>query len=161
MKKHFKLIAVVLLLATLSLFLFACGGQNDTDGLATIVVLDGDNTQVYTVDLSKLPSGDAQTTGLMTVLEYLKENEGLTYTSQDSAYGPYLTQVNGIEAYDDYVNFTGVFVALYTNVESDMSVSAEPFTITYDGVEYISSDFGASSMSVKSGCTIIIAKGTY
>ncbi|MDE6189578.1 MAG: hypothetical protein K2G37_04770 [Clostridia bacterium] len=160
MKKHIKVIAVILLLATLSLFLFACGGQNDTEGNATIVVLDGDNTKVYSVDLAKLPSGDSQT-GLMAVLDYLKENNGLTYTSQDSAYGPYLTQVNGIEeSYGTEVG-SSVFVALYTDVESDIDVSVEPTKITYDGKEYVSSGKGASSMSVKAGCTIIIAKGTY
>lgn len=154
MNKQLKLILAVVLVVALSLTLFACGGQNDSQGEMTLVVLDGDNTKEYSVDLAKLPSGDAKS-GLMAVLAYLEENDDLTYTAQSSAYGQYLTQVNGIEA------GAGAYICLYTDVESDIDVSVYAMSVTYKGKEYTNSNVGASLMSVKAGCTVIIAKGTY
>lgn len=158
MKKFSKIIVAILLVSILAVSLFACinpGGEVDKSGYMTLVVLDGDNTKEYSVDLSTLGSGDDKKTGLMTVLEYLKNKGELTYTSQSSSYGDYLTQVNGIK------EGTGVYVALYTDVKSDISMGEWATTITYKDKTCTSSDFGASSMSVVAGCTIIITKGTY
>lgn len=159
MKKFSKILVAILLLTILATALFACidPGKVNKSGYMTLVVLDGDNTKEYSVDLSTLGSGEEKKTGLMTVLDYLKNKGELTYTSQSSTYGDFLTQVNGIVASDaDHV-----FVSLYTDVEGDVSVSEWATTVTYKDKTCTSSDFGASSMSVIAGCTIIIAKGTY
>lgn len=158
MKKFSKILVAILLLTILATALFACidPGKVDKSGYMTLVVLDGDNTKEYSVDLSTLGSGEEKKTGLMTVLDYLKNKGELTYTSQSGAYGDFLTQVNGIVPSNDHE-----FVALYTDVEGDVSVSEWATTVTYKDKTCTSSDFGASSMSVIAGCTIIIAKGTY
>ncbi|MDE6361521.1 MAG: hypothetical protein K2N53_06180 [Clostridia bacterium] len=155
MKKYAKIITAILLVSLLCVALFACvNPDSDKEGTMTLVVIDGDKVDEYVVDLAKIPSGNTQT-GLMAILDYLKENGKLTYTAQDSAYGAYLTQINSI------VPQGNEFIALYTSIAKDMSVGAYATTITYKGASCTTSDFGASAMSILAGCTIIITRGTY
>ena len=143
-----------MLVSLLALALFACiNPERDSEGKMTLVVLDGENTKVYTVDLAKIPSGNNKSTGLMAILDYLQDKGELTYSSQDSSYGAYLTKVNSI------VPQGNEFVAIYTSVTKD-SYEGAP-TVTYDGKEYASSGLGASSMSILADCVIILTKGTY
>ena len=86
----------------------------------------------------------------MAVLEYLKNNNNLTYTSQESAYGAYLTQVNSLKEEN------GNYIYLYTDVEKDFDVSEYATTVDYDGKTLTNSGVGVSQMSVKEGCTILI-----
>ncbi|MCI8944644.1 MAG: hypothetical protein HFE33_03120 [Clostridia bacterium] len=159
MKKYAKIITLLLLACLLSLTLCACiYGDNDTSGNMTLVILplEGE-AEEFSVNLSKLPSGNDAQSGLMAVLEYLQNNGKLTYTAQSSQYGSYLTQVGNLVA-DDAKH---TFIALYTDVESDMDLSDAPFTITYKDKTYTASGVGASGMSAKENCTIIITLGTY
>ena len=140
-----------MLVSLLALTLFACADNgNDTQGTMTLVLLDGDVAQEYVVDLAKIPSGDNKSTGLMAVLDYLKSERRLTYTSHDLGYGAYLTQVGNLQ------EGGGKYIYVYTDVENDFDVSEYAQQITYKNKSYTNSGVGASQMSVKDGCTIII-----
>ena len=155
MKKYAKILTAILIISMLSVALFACiNPDSDSEGKMTLVVMNGDDAKEYVVDLAKIPSGNTST-GLMAILDYLKDKGELTYTSQDSAYGAYLTQVNSL------VPQGNEYIAIYTSVAKDMSVGAYATTLTYKGASCTTSDFGASSMSILAGCTIIITIGTY
>ena len=155
MKKYAKILVAILLITLLATALFACiNPDNDSQGTMTLVVINGDDVNEYVVDLAKIPSGNSST-GLMAVLDYLKDKGDITYTSQSSQYGAYLTQVNSI------VPQGNEYIAILTSVEKDMSVGAYATTMTYKGVDCKTSDFGASSMTILADCTIILTKATY
>lgn len=149
-KKYSKIITAILLVSLLASALFAClDSGNDTHGKMTLVLLDGDNAQEYVVDLSKLPSGDSSSTGLMAVLDYLQDEGKLTYDES----GGFLNRVGDLKNNE---NNNNMWISIYTDVESDVSVAEWATTVTYKGVRCTSSDFGANQMSVKNGCTIIV-----
>ena len=153
-KKLTKLITAILLVSLLALTLFACiNPDRDSEGTMTLVVLDGDNTKAYTVDLSKLPSGDDAATGLVAVLDYLQAKGELTYEGDNSIYGLFITKVNSITPQGNE------FIAIYTSVVTD-SYEGAP-TVTYNGVECVNSGVGASSMSILKDCMIVLVKETY
>lgn len=148
MKKYLKTVTIILLLILVSTSLFACiNPDSDRQGKMTLVVLDGANTVEYSVDLAKLPKSSK---GLVGVLDYLKENEGLEYSSNDSGYGVFLTKVNNLQ------EGNGSFIYLYTDVEEDFDVSQYASHITYKDKQYTNSGLGVSQMSIKADCTIII-----
>ena len=152
MKKYAKIIAIILVVCTLSIALFACiDDTNDTQGKMTLVVLPLEGkAQEFSVDLSKLPSGENSSTGLMAVLDYLKSQNKLSYESNDAGYGAYLTKVGDLQEGNGY------YVYIYTDVEEDYDVTQYVSTVTYKDKTYTSSGKGASLMSMKVGCTVII-----
>lgn len=148
-KKYAKIITAILLVSLLALTLFACfDSGNDTEGTMTLVLINGDDVKEYVVDLSKIPSGNSST-GLMAVLDYLQNEGKLTY----DATGGFLNQVGDLKNNE---NNNNMWISIYTDVESDVSVAEWATTVTHKGVTCTSSDFGASQMSIKDGCTIII-----
>lgn len=157
MKKQFKILALLLIVAMIAVVAVACTPDQPTvgdSGTVTIVVAnpDADATE-YVVDLSKLNGQE----GLMTVLDYLKENNGLTYTETNGAYGAYLTQVNNIK--ED--STAGVYLYLYTSVAQDADVSEYAKTMDYKGITLTSSGVGSSSMHIADGAVIYIGTIKY
>ena len=98
----------------------------------------------YTVELEKLGEGS----GLIPLLNYLKENEGLGY----SISGTFLDSVGEIS--NDYANITYIYI--YTSVERDFDVSEYKTTISYKGTELVSSGVGATEMTLTDGAVIYI-----
>lgn len=149
MKRLTKIFLALFMLSVLLGTLCACGA-GDSDGAGTVsVVLGTDPETVYTVPLDRVTG----TEGLMSVLEYLKEAENLTYTAEDSGYGAYLTAVGDL-AQD---SAAGKYIMLYTSVAEDADVSQYATTVTYDGRTLTSSGVGASSMHMRAGEVIYIA----
>ncbi len=156
MKKQFKILALLLVVAMIAVVAVACTPALTVgdSGTVTVVVAnpDADPTE-YVVDLSKLNGQE----GLMTVLDYLKENNGLTYTEVPSDYGAYLTQVNNIK--EDGAN--GIYLYLYTTVAADADVSEYAKTMDYKGITLTSSGVGSSSMHIEDGAVIYIGTIKY
>ena len=148
MKKYAKITTLLLLVCLLCLAFCACiDNPNDTQGKMTLVILPLEgNAQEFSVDLSKLPSGENSSTGLMAVLAYLKDNGKLTYTLN----GTMLSQVGEIKSENGY------YIYLYTDVESDFDMTEYVSTIMYKDKTYTSSGKGASDMTMKDGCTVVI-----
>lgn len=158
MKKLLTVILTLALLCTLSLALFACtdpATPGDTSGdvepvekTMTLVLLDGDYVEEFTVDLDKLASSEQKSKGLLAVLDYLKQTEGLTYAMDASGF---LTQVNEIKQEDNK------YVFLYTSVAKDEDLTQYASSIEYKGKKYSSSGVGAKDMTIEKDCVIIIS----
>lgn len=158
MKKLLTVILTLALLCTLSLALFACtdpATPGDTSGdvepvekTMTLVLLEGDYVEEFTVDLDKLASSEQKSTGLIAVLDYLKQTEGLTYAMDASGL---LTQVNEIKQEDNK------YVFLYTSVAKDEDLTQDASSIEYKGKKYSNSGVGAKDMTIEKDCVIIIS----
>ena len=112
-------------------------------GKATIVVA-GEETVAYTVNLGKV-EGER---GLVSVLDYLKEKEGLDY----SITGTMLDYVGDVK--NDYEK--GEYVYVYTSLERDKDVSQYATSVEYNGTTLTSAGVGALEMSIDDGTIIYI-----
>ncbi|MGN0789824.1 MAG: hypothetical protein ACI4MY_07775 [Christensenellales bacterium] len=150
--KNFSKVAIVLIIAlALVMCAVACQPTPEppTAGQATIVIapLEGEATE-YTVDLSDIAEGG----GVMAILDYLQDNDGLDYASEDGGYGAYLTKVGDLQ--QNYA--TGEYIYIYTSVAKDADVSQYASTVEYKGQTLTSSGVGVSSMTVEDGAIIYI-----
>lgn len=171
MKKLTLIIVTIALLCTLSLALFACNNTNtdnttesgdvsgeisgDVSGevipdpqTMTLVLLEGDYVEEFTVDLDKLAASAQKSTGLIAVLDYLKQTENLTYSTDSTGF---LTQVNEIKQEDNK------YIYLYTSVAKDENLNQYASSIEYKGKKYPDSGVGAKDMTIEKDCMIIIS----
>lgn len=151
--KPLRLLALAVAIAIALLSLTACGGtQNDAEGTIRLVIFD-ESAVEYTIDLSELGEGD----GLIPALDYLAENEGVSYTATDGGYGAYLTSLGTLRE----SAAEGKYLYVYTSVESDFDVSAYAMTVEYDGLTLTSSGVGISEMSLTDGAVIYVTYIVY
>jgi len=153
--KNFKKVAIVLMVLVLATALVlsavACAKTVGDKGTVSVVLApatEGGEATEYVVDLSKLKGND----GLMAVLAYLKDKEGLTYTETASEYGAFLTQVGDLK--QDTAK--GEYIYLYTSVAKDADTGAYATTVTYKEHTLTSSGVGSSSMTIEDGAIIYI-----
>lgn len=140
MKNRSKLLTLSLILVLVVAFaLVACVPQ-PSDGTCTLVV----GEKAYSVDLSKI----GITNGLFSVLDYLKDTQGLTYTANNG----YLESIDSMANNSE----TGEYLYIYTTVKADFDVSEYVSTREYNGITLTSSGVGAGSMHIENGCTILI-----
>lgn len=142
MKNKSKLLSLVVVLVLVVAFaLVACVPQNNPqEGTCTIVV----GEKAYTVDLSKVTITD----GLFSVLDYLKDNQGLTYSATDG----YLNSIDSLA--NNYE--TGEYIYIYTSVKADFDVSEYASTKEYNGATLTSSGVGGKEMHIEKDCIILI-----
>ncbi|MBE6530119.1 MAG: hypothetical protein E7680_05955 [Ruminococcaceae bacterium] len=152
MKNAARVLTLLLVLCMVLLPLVACKKQN-VNGYCTVVVATEPET-VYTVDLDKLGTVE---NGLMSVLDYLKANEGLTYESNDTGYGAFLTKILTL----DSASITNGFITLLTSVEKDFDVTEYAVEKDYKGTKVVTSGLGASSMTIQADAIYYIALSSY
>ena len=140
-----RLLAATLAFTTALISLVSCNNGGDTAGSVKIVICDTEAVE-YEVNLADIGEGD----GIIPVLEYLKTNKNVNYTSQDSGYGAYLTELGALK--EDAL--AGKFLYVYTSVEADFDVSQYAVTVEYNGQTLTSSGVGLSAMTVKDGAVI-------
>lgn len=149
MKNFAKIIILVLIIAMVLAFVGCIKPTADTEGTMTLVVGETE----YIVDLSKVKAEN----GLISVLDYLKETQGLVYEATYSEYGAMLTKVNELEQNVT----TSTYLYIYTTVQKDIDVSEYATTKEYKGTTLTSSGVGASTMSLEKDCIILISTMTY
>lgn len=148
--KNVKKIMVLIVIVALVFTLVGCINPTaDTEGQITIVVGETE----YTVDLSEIQVEK----GLLSVLEHLKNTQGLVYETRPDSYGTMITKANELE---ENVT-TSTYIYLYTSVEKDFDVSEYASTKDYKGKSLTSSGVGASLMSLEKDCIILITTITY
>ncbi len=126
--------------------LAACDNTESDAGFMTLV-LAGDETTVFEVELDKVEIKN----GLVSVLDYLKSEEVLEYEIS----GTYLNKVGEIE--NNAANAAeGKYLYVYTSVTADMDVSQYAETVDYEGQTLTSSGVGANEMHIEDGCVIYI-----
>ena len=160
MKRKIISLVLALMVVFAMLSMTACNdnqGSQDNQGTtlpqsATMkLVLDADSPISYTVELDKVETDK----GVISILEYLKNEKGLEYESDDSGYGAFLTKVGHLEQSGN------TYIYLYTSVEEDMDVSEYATTIDFVGTTLYSSGVGASEMTIEPNCIIYIGTVTY
>lgn len=183
MKKIAKILTALLAVCVLALgFAFAgCedGNGNSLSGEMRIVVTDGENEKVYTVDLSNY----TESSSVENVIVDLSTSDDLYYKGTTSKYGLYLTEMgttkqlynSEYESYyekqtpiiaEDGSTFTYIFV--YTSVTEIDGVSysdASYGTYTYetaDGTQTLNSaSYGVSGLPCVDGAVYLFTVGTY
>lgn len=157
MKRKITSLVLALLVVFAMLSMTACSDNQDNQGTtlpqsATMkLVLDADSPISYTVELDKVETDK----GVISILEYLKNEKGLEYESDDSGYGAFLTKVGHLEQSGN------TYIYLYTSVEEDMDVSEYATTMDFVGTTLYSSGVGASEMTIEPNCIIYIGTVTY
>lgn len=152
MKKFTRITALVLVMIMALVCAVSCSNEQDASGEMTIVI-GGEKVTEYKVDLDKVEIKE----GLISVLDYLKSENKLTYTANDSGYGAYLTSVGDVK--EDSANSTYVYI--WTSVEADFDTSAYATTMEYNGKTLTSSGVGASSMHIEDGAVVYIGTIKY
>lgn len=151
-KKLLTVISVILVAAALSAAIAYFAPKTESEkisekGVITLVIAS-DPQEVYSLDLDKITGNK----GLLSVLEYLKETEGLNFVSEESGYGAFITEVGGLSQ----DNISGVYLYIYTSVEADFDVSGYALTVTCEGKTLTSAGVGANEMTLTDGCVIYI-----
>ena len=142
MKKTALFILSIALL--LSFLLTSCIEKTYDDGQMTLVIA-GDGETAYDVPLASLDNDKA---GLVAVLDYLKEKEGVDYTMN----GTMLESVGTLE--NNYTD--GIYIYVYTSVKKDEDVSVYKQTVEYGDTTLTSSGVGVLEMTIEDGCIIYI-----
>lgn len=146
-----KILAFALMLA-LAMSLVSCFGGVGS-GKCTVVLAAGDEVQEYTVELDKISGDD----GLMAVLRYLDENEGVALDYIESTYGAMLNSVGivvpDLAAYE--------YVKIYTSCVLDFDTSTYFEEMEYKGTKLGTSGLGASSMTVDGGEIYYLTVGSF
>ena len=142
MKKTALFILSIALL--LSFLLTSCIEKTYDDGQMTLVIA-GEGETAYDVPLASLDSDKA---GLVAVLDYLKEKEGVDYTMN----GTMLESVGALE--NNYTD--GIYIYVYTSVKKDEDVSVYKQTVEYGDTTLTSSGVGVLEMTIEDGCIIYI-----
>lgn len=143
----------VLVMALVLVVSAGCGKEEPaaSSGTCTVALSTG---EVFSVPLDEIFVKE----GLISILDWLKAEGKLDYTSNDAGYGAYLTSVgDGIK--EDPAN--GVYVYIYTSVEADFDVSDYAQTMEYEGKTLTSSGVGASLMLITDGAVIYIGTIQY
>ena len=141
------------LVAALAMSLVGCFAPADTEGSVTVVIGEEGSFNEYEISLSEVEITD----GVLSILLYLEENEGVELDYSSSTYGAYINSIGGLSPN----SLSGEFVGVYTSVEADFDVSAFASSYEYEGVALCSAGVGISSMQVKAGATYLFKIDTY
>ena len=139
-----RILSLLLALVLVSLVFVGCQQEETSEKGFCTIVLEGDPATEYQVNLDKVTG----TNGLLAVLDYLKETEGLTYTESAGM----LTEVGTVK--QDAT--AGKYVYIWTSVEKDFDLTQYASTKTYGNVTLTSSGVGAKDMTVTDGAIIYI-----
>ena len=142
--KILRVLAIIMALCLTATIFMGCTRKESVNGYCT-VVLGNANQTAYTVDLDKVTIDN----GLISLLDYLKKAEGLTYSCDPSGF---LTVVADVKQDTD----TGVYIYIYTSVEKDQDVSQYATTMTYNGLTLVNAGVGAKDMTIEDGAVIYI-----
>lgn len=143
--KNFKKLMVLFVIVALVFALVGCIEPTaDTEGKMTVVV----GETAYTVELSEVTVNN----GLLSILEYLKETQGLVYETRSDSYGTMIIKANELEEN----SATGTYIYIYTSVTKDYDVSEYATTKEYNGTTLTNSGVGASLMSIEKDSIILI-----
>ncbi len=139
-----RILALTLAIVCIGLVFVGCQKEEVSETGFCTVVIEGEPATEYRINLDEVTGTD----GLLSVLEYLKAEEGLSYVAEAG----FLTEVGALK--QDAT--AGKYVYIWTSVEKDFDVSAYASTKTYGDLTLTSSGVGAKDMTVTDGATIYI-----
>lgn len=139
-----RLLALTLAILCITLVFVACQKPEKSENGFCTIVIEGEPATEYRVDLDKVTGNN----GLLSVLEYLKAEEGLSYAENSG----FLTEVGSVK--QDAA--AGQYLYIWTSVEKDFDVSVYASTMTYGDLALTSAGIGAKDMTITDGATIYI-----
>lgn len=149
MKRRFLQITTLLLAVIFFAICFTACNVYKSGEVSVKLISSTEESVVFTV---------TETDGKATAFDALKclqTNGKLTFTSEDSGYGAFITAIGDKknEVTESTANSSkGYSWMLYT---SDTAMAIEETTTVIDGTTYYSSSVGASSLTVKKGETYV------
>lgn len=142
-KKGF-LTAIILICAFALLFSFsACAQKNEIFKTITLIIGEGENQMVF-------ESYETLAENLSGVLEELKAKGKITYTVSESAYGEYIKAINSYEGGESS------YLCLLSTVEEQQDITSYAIKRTVSGREYVSVNYGISSLKIIDGAGYLI-----
>lgn len=152
MKKIIAVIISVLLCAMLcSCQVVKRNSSGSSDSGVFTVYIGDDGATVYSVDIKDVEV----TEGALSVLNYLKENNDLTFEYYVGAYGAFITELGSLKPEGSS------YIAVYTTCETDYSIPPYDTTKTVAGVTFTYSGVGVSEMTVSGGVSVLFVVETY
>ena len=143
MKKLTKIITLVLALMLALTTLVACNPESDSEGVVMLVIDDGTNQEVFTVEIADI-EGDE---GVLSLVEHLKTKGALDYKVDNTGY---FLEIGSLKTnYEE-----GKYVYIWTSVEADFSTAANPSTKQFRDHALTESGVGAKDMTLKDGAVI-------
>lgn len=139
-----RILSLLLAILLVGLVFVGCQQEEKSEKGFCTIVLEGEPATEYRVNLDKVTGEN----GLLAVLDYLKETEGLAYTESAG----FLTEVGTVK--QDAA--AGKYVYIWTSVEKDFDVTAYASTKTYGDVTLTSSGVGAKDMTLTDGAILYI-----
>ena len=145
MKKQLKRILAAALILALSLLALTSCNTQPAEGECLVIIGAGENHKEYKINLEEVEI----TEGVLSLVKYLEEKEGLEAEYTDSGYGAYFTSIDTLipeitaEKYE--------YIAIFTTVEEDFDTSTSFKEIEYKGQTFGYSGLGVSSMTVAGG----------
>lgn len=142
--KFTRTLSLLLALILVCLAFVGCSREEKSESGFCTIVLEGDPATEYIVNLDKVTLDK----GLLSLLDYLKETESLTYAESAGM----LTEVGSVK--QDAT--AGKYVYIWTSVEKDFDLTQYASTKTYGDKTLTSSGVGAKDMTVTDGAIIYI-----
>ena len=124
------------------------------DGYAYLVIYEKDNAPCTVMSVK---IADLENAKLITMLNYLKDNNGLHLVAGDGEWGPFVNEIGNLK--ND--SASGTYLYFYTTVTSDFDTSAYVQTIKVGGYDLTSSGVGVGEMKLESKCIIYVGLITY
>ena len=143
--KILRVLTIIMALCLMSVAFIGCDDEDKNPNASCVVVLGNAVETAYTVELDNVSLEN----GLLSILDYLKENESLDYECDTSGY---LTRVGDV-AQD---TSAGRYIYIYTSEPNDQDVSQYATTITYNGSTLVSTGVGAKDMTISNNTIIYI-----
>ncbi len=159
--KFLRVLVLLMALCLVSLLFIGCEKTDNSDAsetTATTAEAESQNVKGY----CKIVLGDTNKTeyeinldlvntekGLLSVLDYLKANNGLTYTCDASGF---LTEVGNVKQ----DTAAGNYIYLYTSVVKDQDVSQYATTVKYNDLTLVSAGVGTKDMTIEKDAIIYI-----
>lgn len=141
------------LIAALALCFVGCFTPADTEGTVTVVIGEEGSFDEYEISLSEVEITD----GVLSLLIYLEENEGVELDYANSTYGAYINSIGSLTPN----SLGGEYIGVYTSVEADFDVSVFAGSYEYKSITLSTAGVGVSSMKVEAGATYLFKIDTY
>lgn len=166
MKNTIKILSLVVALIAMVTLFVACAPETPVEsdvnvtlpelqeGYAYLVIYEKDDAPCTVMSVKIEDLEDAT---VITMFNYLKENEDLHLVSGDGEWGAYVDEIGNIK--ND--SAAGSYLYFYTTVESDFDTSAYVQTIKVGGHDLTSSGVGVGEMKLESKCIIYVGLITY
>ena len=145
-----RLSALLLVVITASLSLFACSTVEEKGDVTVVIENEEGEYDAYKVYLEDVEN---KSEGVVGILEHLsgREDNPLHLKMSDGPYGKFLTEIGSVK--EDLA--AKKYITVYTSLEKDFGTWEGVGVLDYEGTTLKSSGVGISEMSIESETIIL------